>query len=63
VWLTLGDTAKALDRLERTSLDPPFLVPYHLWNPTVDGLRGTPRFESIMKRLNLEGRKPMRTGR
>lgn len=63
VWLTLGDTAKALDRLERTSLDPPFLVPYHLWNPTVDGLRGTPRFESIMKRLHLDGRKPMRTGR
>ncbi len=63
VWLALGDTVMALDELERTSLDPPFFVPYHLWTPAVDGLRDDPRFESIMKRLNLEGRTPIRTGR
>ena len=63
VWLAIGDTTTALARLERASLNPPYLVPYYMWNPSVDVLRDDPRFESIMKRLNLEGRKPIRTGR
>jgi len=63
VWLAIGDTTTALARLERASLNPPYLVPYYMWNPSVDVLRDDPRFQSIMKRLNLEGRKPIRTGR
>ena len=63
VWMAVGDTVTALDQLERASFNPPYLVPYHLWNPAVDPLRDDPRFLAIMKRLNLEGHKPMRTGR
>lgn len=63
VWLAMGDTATALDQVERASFNPPYLVPYYMWNPSVDGLRGYPRFESLIKRLNLEGREPLRTER
>jgi len=63
VWLAVGDTARALAGLERFTFSPPFLVPYHMWNPAVDPLRDDPRFLAILRRLNLEGREPIRTER
>ena len=62
-WLAIGDTAAALERLERSPVDLPFFVPYPLWSPGLDSLRDHPRFQAVLRRVNLEGRTPIRTER
>jgi TolB-like protein len=63
IWLAVGDTARALLAAEELTFDPPFTVPYIIWEPIWDALRDDPRFQSIMRRLDLEGQVPIRTER
>ena len=62
-WMLVGDTARALRELEELTFDPPFMVPYLLWTPIWDPLRDDSRYRDMLRRLDLEGRVPMRTGR
>ena len=62
-WMLVGDTARALRDLEDLTFDPPFMVPYLLWSPIWDPLRDDPRILEMMRRLDLEGRVPIRTER
>jgi TolB-like protein/tetratricopeptide (TPR) repeat protein len=63
VWMAVGDTAAALAQLERSPVDLPFFVPYQLWSPGLDSLRDHPRFQAVLRRVDLEGRTPIRTER
>jgi hypothetical protein len=63
VWMLVGDTARALRELEELTFDPPFMVPYLLWTPIWDPVRDDPRYEEMLRRLDLEGHVPIRTER
>jgi serine/threonine-protein kinase len=52
-YAILGDTARALDVLERAIRDHDALVVDFKVDPTLDVLRGTPRFKEMMRRLNF----------
>jgi tetratricopeptide (TPR) repeat protein len=62
-WMLVGDTARALRELEELTFDPPFMVPYLLWTPTWDPVRDDPRYQEMLRRLDLEGHVPIRTER
>ena len=63
VWLVVGDTASAFEAMESVLFNPPFTVPYLVWQPDLDSLHDDPRYLDIMRRLDLEGRQPIRTER
>ncbi len=53
MYTFLGESDQALDRLERDcdrhELDPPFLRD----SPQFDPLRSDPRFQALLRRMNL----------
>jgi TolB-like protein/Tfp pilus assembly protein PilF len=51
VYAVLGDTARALDALEHAVRDHDALVVDFKVDPTLDGLRATPRFKMMMQQL------------
>jgi serine/threonine protein kinase/tetratricopeptide (TPR) repeat protein len=52
-YAVLGDTARALGVLERAIGDHDALVVDFKVDPTLDGLRATPRFKEMMRRLSF----------
>jgi TolB-like protein/Flp pilus assembly protein TadD len=63
MWIALGDTAAAVADAERFLFDPPYGVPYHIWEPIWDSMRGDLWYRDFMRRMDLEGRVPIRTER
>jgi adenylate cyclase len=60
-WFTLlGDTAAALDAVERVSARPTPNGVLTLWNPALDPIRDHPRFQAALQRLRLPFRGPIR---
>jgi len=55
-WALLGDTARAMDALERQVLTIPFRVPFEIWDPALSSLWETEWFQDdLLPRLNLAG--------
>jgi serine/threonine-protein kinase len=52
IALGLGDTARALDELERGFDERSFLIPFLDW-PFYDPLRGNPRFQRMVKEIGV----------
>ncbi len=53
-WLTLlGDTASALEAVERLAAHPTPMGILTLWNPALDPIRERPRFRAVLQRLGL----------
>ncbi len=55
VYAGLGENDRALDWIEKAFGDRPSLMPYLKVDPLWDGLRGSPRFQSLLARLGLAG--------
>ncbi len=53
IHAALGEEDEALDRLEQAFAERADHLPYIKVNPRLDGLRGTPRFESVLRRMGL----------
>ncbi|MEN8145541.1 MAG: tetratricopeptide repeat protein [Gemmatimonadota bacterium] len=61
LWMLLGEHEKALLVLERVARErPPFGMTSVLWAPAFDPLRDDPRFESVLERRGMPGRRPIR---
>jgi len=56
IAISLGDTAKALDWLERAYRERTFLLPF-LLHPVYDPLRGQPRFQRIVRDIGSPSRR------
>ena len=54
VYLALGETALALDWLERAAEEHSPLIVYVRVAPQFDGLRAEPRFQALLKRIGLD---------
>jgi serine/threonine-protein kinase len=54
VYLALGDTASALDWLERAAEEHSPLIVYVKTAPQFDRLRSEPRFQALLRRIGLE---------
>ena len=54
VYLALGDTALALDWLERAAEEHSPLIVYVKVAPQFDRLRAEPRFQGLLRRIGLE---------
>lgn len=54
VYLALGDTASALDWLERAAEERSPLVVYVKTAPQFDRLRNEPRFQALLRKIGLE---------
>jgi len=52
IAISVGDTAQALDWLERAYRERTFLLPF-LLNPVYDPLRSQPRFQGLVRRLGI----------
>jgi serine/threonine-protein kinase len=52
-FILLGDTAAALDAVDRLKTRPSFYGILTLWNPPLDPIRDHPRFRATLKRLGL----------
>jgi serine/threonine-protein kinase len=52
-YVLLGDTAAALDAVDRPKTELSLNTILTLWNPTLDPIRGQPRFQRTLKRLGL----------
>jgi hypothetical protein len=52
-YVLLGDTAAALDELDRRKTELSLNTILTLWNPTLDPIRGHPRFQRTLERLGL----------
>ena len=61
--IALGDTAAAVADAREFLFDPPYGVPYYIWEPFWDPMRGDPWYREVMRRMDLEGRVPIRTER
>ena len=59
--IALGDTAAAVADAREFLFDPPYGVPYYIWEPFWDPMRGDPWYREVMRRMDLEGRVPIRT--
>jgi hypothetical protein len=54
-YLAVGDTAHALDALERAAAkDGDLLLAQAISSPRFDPIRGSPRFAAAMRRFNLD---------
>jgi hypothetical protein len=56
VYFALGDTARALDWLERAYDDHHWWMPNANAHPLWNGLRPHPRFQDLMRRLGAPAR-------
>jgi hypothetical protein len=54
VYIALGDKQKALDWTERAVDERRGWVAYLRVHPVVDSLRGEPRFEALLKRMQFD---------
>jgi serine/threonine protein kinase/Tfp pilus assembly protein PilF len=54
VYHGLGERSEALDWLERAEEEFDFFITDIKVNPALDDLRGEPRFQAILKKMNLE---------
>jgi predicted Zn-dependent protease len=54
VYLALGDTASALDWLERAAEERSPLIVYLKTAPQFERLRTEPRFQALLRRIGLE---------
>jgi hypothetical protein len=52
-FMLLGDTAAALDAVDRLTTAPAFFSIFALWNPPLDPIRNRPRFQVTLQRLGL----------
>ncbi len=52
-YVLLGDTAAALDAVDRLKSRPSLNGILNIWNPVLDPIRGHPRFKTMLKRLGL----------
>jgi DNA-binding winged helix-turn-helix (wHTH) protein/TolB-like protein len=53
-YLALGEKEKALDYLEKAREEKAFLMPFINVDAVYDGLRSEPRFQEILRKMNLE---------
>ncbi|MEN8145387.1 MAG: tetratricopeptide repeat protein, partial [Gemmatimonadota bacterium] len=60
LWLELGRPDEALAALGELADVPPFGHTIEVWHPRFDSLRDDPRFEAILERRGLAGRRPIR---
>jgi tetratricopeptide (TPR) repeat protein len=51
----LGDKSSALDRLEKSLEGKPFVLPFVAVDPIFDPVRDDPRFDAILRKMNLTG--------
>jgi hypothetical protein len=49
----LGEKEQALEALEKSYENRDFMLPFVNTDPLYDGLRADPRFQSVMRRMNL----------
>lgn len=52
-YVLLGDTAAALDAVDRLKSRPSLNGILNIWNPVLDPIRGHPRFKAMLTRLGL----------
>ena len=58
-WFTLlGDTASALNAVERLGSEPTPNGILTLWNPALDPIREHPRFRAVLQQLQLPFQSP-----
>jgi len=53
VYVGLGDKAQALEWLQRAHEDHSFELTWIKVDPRLDSLRGEPRFQDLLRRMNL----------
>ena len=53
VYVGLGDKAQALEWLQRAYEDHSFRLTWIKVDPRLDSLRGEPRFQDLLRRMNL----------
>ena len=54
VWMGLGEKNKALENLEKAYLERESLMAYLKVWPIFDSLRSEPRFQALLKKMNLD---------
>jgi non-specific serine/threonine protein kinase len=54
VWLGLGEKNKALENLEKAYLERESVMAFLKVWPILDGLRSEPRFQALLKKMNLD---------
>ncbi|MEN8377031.1 MAG: tetratricopeptide repeat protein [Gemmatimonadota bacterium] len=62
MWIHLGRPDRALDLIEASFTVVSFGLTTHLWSPPFESLLGEPRFQAVLRRVGLEGRRPTRVG-
>jgi hypothetical protein len=55
VWAALGDKDRAFAELERSFAEKDCYIPRMKIDPFLDPLRDDPRFNDLLKRINLAG--------
>jgi len=58
VYAALGDRARSLDLLEQAYEERAPMIAFLRSDPELDSLRGEPRFQQLLKKLNLAGAQP-----
>ena len=53
IYVGLGDKAQALEWLEKAYEDHSFRLAWIKADPQLDSLRGEPRFQALLRRMNL----------